>query len=506
MPNRDNGKIYFAMGKYTPMLFEAEGWSLKENPVRPLTTVQRTVKISAAQIGSPPEITLSVRGGRFAPAHGGVALDGSFAGWEACEPVEFAADKDQKVEVRCCYDPEHLHLRWHARFVTKFAAKPLQPIERIFSHGRLADTLSFYVQGDSDAPAGGPAVGRKGDVRFVFGVFDDGQGPQPVALGMYPQWSGAKASPQTYRSPVGEAKFAHVGPVEGVQLFHKLDDDGKGFVLAATIPRSALPLIAPFAGGARTLVNFEATLGGHTKFWWANADGSANTETFDEPSEARLYPGSWAPAQFQSFESGVVVRNWQICGPFGGPGAEKFKADPNGVLPGTNKNMKDAVRTFCEPATFPFDNAPLDFSATFKGERVRGYWPDPREVRWKAAAVAPLDTRVLLGGGGQVWYAATWIRAPAETELSLEFQNHAQTTLRWFLNGQPLAVGEYTPGKILHSFVATKSVTLRAGWNQIHVRGYCVGYPLFRAGLVLNAPPATLWALRLSGVPPAAGK
>ena len=35
-PNRSNGKIYFAMGKYTPMLFEAQGWSLTENPARPL--------------------------------------------------------------------------------------------------------------------------------------------------------------------------------------------------------------------------------------------------------------------------------------------------------------------------------------------------------------------------------------------------------------------------------------------------------------------------------------
>jgi len=28
-PNKSNGKIYFGMGKYTPMIFEAEGWSLK---------------------------------------------------------------------------------------------------------------------------------------------------------------------------------------------------------------------------------------------------------------------------------------------------------------------------------------------------------------------------------------------------------------------------------------------------------------------------------------------
>ncbi len=50
------------------------------------------------------------------------------------------------------------------------------------------------------------------------------------------------------------------------------------------------------------MVNFSATFAGHNKFWWANADGSANRETYDEPSEARLYPGSWAAAQFQGLD------------------------------------------------------------------------------------------------------------------------------------------------------------------------------------------------------------
>ena len=58
--------------------------------------------------------------------------------------------------------------------------------------------------------------------------------------------------------------------------------------------------------------------------------GSASRETFDEPSEARLYPGAWAPAEFQGLDEGILVRNWVICGPFGGPGAERFSWNPNG--------------------------------------------------------------------------------------------------------------------------------------------------------------------------------
>ena len=342
-------------------------------------------------------------------------------------------------------------------------------------------------------------------MRFVFGIFDGGHGPQPVALGLYPQWLGAaKPSPQTYRSPVGEAAFAHAGPVEGAQLFHKFDEDGRGFVLVAAIPRSAIPLIAPFSGGTRTLVNFEATFGGHNKFWWANADGSANRETYDEPSEARLYPGSWAPAQFLSPDDGVVVRQWLVCGPFGGPGAERFKADPNGNLPGTKIEMKRAVRDFCEAAAYPPDRGEPDLSASYTGDMIRGYWPDPRAVRWQPRAVAELDTRVNLGLGGQVWYAATWVRVPADTELNVEWQSHQQTTLRWSLNGQPVEVGAYREVPGSHARVAEKPVLLRSGWNRIQLRGYCVGYPPFRAGLVLRGAADQLWTLQLSGHPPAA--
>src|SRR5207302_1043129 len=109
------------------------------------------------------------------------------------------------------------------------------------------------------------------------------------------------------------------------------------------------------------------------------------------------------------------VRNWLVCGPFGGPGAEKFKADPNGVVSGTTIEMKKAVRDFCEAASYPPDSGEVDLKAVFKGDMLRGYWPDPREVRWKPASIADLDTRVILGTGAQTWYAATWIYSPSDT-------------------------------------------------------------------------------------------
>lgn len=511
-PNRNNGKIYFGMGKFTPMIFEAEGWSLRENPVRALTSCQKTVTISAAQIAAPPDIALSVRGGpgaariaRFAPALGGVSLDGSMTGWESCEPIQFAADKDQTVEVRCCYAPDQLYLRWHARLAAKFEPKPLQPLERVFTHDRRADTLSFYFQGDPNATSGRSLEHRTGDVRIVFGMFNNGTAIEPFALGLFPKWSGpGKPSSQVYKTPVGQAVFEHVGPLAGAQLGGKIDGDGKGFVITAAIPRATVaPRLSSFPGGLQTMVNFEATFGGHNKFWWANRDGSASRETYDEPSEARLYPGSWAPAQFQGLDHGVVVRNWTICGPFGGVGAEKFKSDPNGLMPGTRIEMKSAVREFCERATYPPDSGKVDLNAVYKGDIIRGYWNYPGEVRWKRAVIADLDTRVILGSGAQTWYATTWLYVPAQTELEFQFQGHPMSPLRWFLNGQAVQTGPFTEAtKGSLRLVAKQMLTLGQGWNQVLVRGYCMGYPPFRAGLVLTGQTEKLWTLKLSGNPP----
>ncbi|HEX8914664.1 MAG TPA: hypothetical protein VF796_20100 [Humisphaera sp.] len=515
-PNPADGKIYLAMGKYTASLFEVEGWSLTQNPARPLAEVQKTVTITAGQTASPPEAALALRGGagvaklaRFAPALGGAATDGSMAGWESAEPVTFAADKDHTVEVRCLYDPEHLYLRWHARLGARFEPKPLTPAERVFTHDRGADTLSFYVQGDPAARPNGPAEGRPGDARFVFGLFKDGGAIRPAVVGMYPKWPAAGGKAQTYATPVGRASFEHVGEVPGAQLGGKVDEDGRGFVVAARLPRSALPAIpAPFAGGYRTTANFSATFGGHNTFWWANSDGSASRETYDEPTEARLYPGSWAPVVFAGVDGGVVVRNWLVCGPFGGPGAEKFRADLNGQMPGTTKDWKQAAKQFAEAATYPPDAGPIDLAAVYRGDLLRGYWPDPREARWKPAEIADLDARVVFGPAAQTWFAATWVYAPKPTEVEFRFQGHPQTTLKWTLNGQQILTGEIKgrPGDAAQRPTAGKTVALRQGWNEVRFRGYCVGYPPFKAGLIVAGPPEVLWQLRFTATPPKAGE
>ncbi len=511
-PNKDDGGIYIAMGKHTPLLFAVEGWSLTENPVRRLTGLPLSVSISASQTSAPPEIALTVRGGagkakfmHFAPALGEVDLSGeSTRGWESAEPVTFQADEKQTVEARCLYRPDTLLLRWHARLSAPFAARPLPALERIFTHDQLADTLSFYLQGNPVALPGGPPEGREGDVRFVFGLFAEGGAVKPVALGLYPKWHGpGKPKPQVYRT-AQTAAFDHAGPVSGMKLGHALDSDGRGFVLTAAIPRAAIPMMEkPFTGGLQTMVDFSATFAGHNKFWWANSDGSGSRETFDEPTEARLYPGAWAPGRFQGLESGVVARHWMICGPFGGPGAERFKEDVNGTLPGTNLNAKEAAHAFCEAGVYPPDDGQVDPLAVFKGDSIKGYWRERGDVRWTPASVRELDERISLGEAAQTWYGATWVHVPADTALECRFESHPMTTLHWFVNNQAV------PGLILKEQKkddnrprAIQTVNLKAGWNQVRFRGHCVGYPPFRAGLVILGPEEKLWSLGLSGHPP----
>lgn len=499
-----DGGIFVGVGKDTPLVFRCVGWSLRDNPVRRLADLQAQVELGLAQIASPPEVALALRGGagnarlaRFAPAFGGVAHDGSLAGWEQCDPLTFQADRERTVEVRCLWDPGHLHLRVHARTGAQFTPRALQPLERVFAHDRASDAVSFYLQGDPAAKPGGPVGGRAGDVRVVLGLFDDGGSVRPAAIGFHPAWSGPGASPQSYRTPVGQAQFAHVGELAGAVLGGRRDDDGKGWVVSVTIPREAIPGLPELSPALRTTVDFEATFGGHAKVWWADSDGSASRETFDEPTEARLYPGAWAPAEFSApAAGGLVLRHWLVCGPFGGPGAERFASDPQG-------EMKDAVRGFFAKAVYPPDSGPCDPQAVFTGPQIEGWWKPEREVRWRPAQVEALDTRLLLGNGGaQVWYATSWVHAASATPLTVVVQSMPQARIRLKLDDAVLYDGMAKTETGDACLTAAVPATLGTGWHRLQLRSYDWGYGATRMGVALAAPLERLWNLGISAQPP----
>jgi len=499
-----DGAIYVGVGKDTPLVFRCTGWSQSASPVHRLADLQTSVEITLAQIARPPEVALAVRGGagaarlaRFAPAFGGVQHDGSLAGWEQCDPVTFQADGERTVEVRCLWDPGHLHLRFHARTGSAFVPRPLQPLERIFAHDRASDAVSFYLQGDPLAKPGGATGGRAGDVRVVLGLFDDGGRMRPAAIGFHPSWMRPGASSQAYQTPVGRTQFAHVGELAGAVLGGRPDADGKGYVVSVTIPHAAIPGLPPLSPALRTTVDFEATFGGHAKFWWSDSDGSASRETFDEPTEARLYPGAWAPAEFAApTGGGLVLRNWLVCGPFGGPGAERFAWDP----PGT---MKDAVRAFFDQAVYPPDRGPFNAAAVFTGAQTAGWWKPERDVRWQPAEVAALDARVHLGNGGaQVWYATAWVRAEIATPVTLIVHSMPQSRVRLRLDDVTLFddLAKHESGNAW--LTAKVPATLAPGWHRLQLRTYAWGYGTAKAGIAIDAPMEQLWGIRGSGQPP----
>jgi len=509
--NSENGKVYFALGKTTPALFEAEGWTAGGNPTHRLETVEKTVSIAASQIAAAPEFALAVRrqrsGGstarvaRFAPLPGGgPALDGSMTGWEICEPVAFAAGKQQSVEVRCGFDPDNLYLRWHVRLGRKFGPKPLEPAQRIFTHDREADTMSFYIQGDVEATPAKNANGRAGDARFVFGLFQDKDQVRPAVLAMYPQWSGSgKPSPLTYQTPAGGAAvFEHVGLLTSARLGHAMDADGAGFVLAAAIPRASVPKLPAFTGAFRTQVNFDATFGGHNRFWWANADGSASRETYDEPTEARLYPGSWSQAQFEPM-SNLPVRAWSAIGPFGFARLPQLR----------HREDRNEITRILAATAFPPEQG-IDLGASFTGEQTQTRIT-MRTLKWRPANISGdrVSFESALGWKGYEdegsAYLVTWIHAPRRVALKLKvLDEHGHHAVRAWVNDRALPAVHprgQSAKDLHHALDSAQPVELRGGWNKLLLR-YDLIWGGNQVGLTLDAAPAVLWSLKFSATPP----
>jgi hypothetical protein len=502
--NRDNGKIYLAMGKVMPQIFEADGWSMTKSPIHPLALTEKSVTLEANEIASPPAAALQLRGGaadarvaQIYPSPGGApVLDGSMRGWEACTPVDFGNGPTQTVEARCLYDRGHLYIRWHARTGRDVEIKPLNRPEDLFAHDRQSDTLGLYLQGDPHAPPGaGFAGGRPGDVRFVFGLFKVNDAPQPVVLGMYPTWRGPGSAPQTYRTPQGgSVSFDRVGLVPGVKAGYRLDPDGEGFVLAAAIPRSAVPG-SPTLDGWHTEGNFDANFGGHDRFWWSNADGSASRETLDEPTESRFYPGAWSPVQCLAMTA-LPIRSWMAVGPLGSPAIDRLDYDKD----------RDAVVKILFGSAFPPDSV-RDMSATYDGPLTHTRVAQ-RRLSWRNVELGGDDQvdfqKALAWDGGNdegTAYLLTHIYSPVAAEVTLHVSHpNGQYAIHGQLNGQPLPVVTDSPEPWIH-LDSSQPLHLRAGWNELLLRRDFIWGDL-TLGATLQADPDVLWQLRVSAQRP----
>jgi hypothetical protein len=495
--NKDDGKIYLAMGKTMPQLFEAKGWTSTTTPVRPIPSLDRTVTLRANEIGMPTAAQLEVRGGAaaakvalFKPATGGApALDGSMTGWTTCNPIQFSNGPDQSVEVRCLYDRSHLYLRWHARTGHDVEMRPLGLPEHLFAHDRGADTLGLYLQGDPQASSSASG-GRPGDVRFVFALARDQGAVRPVVLGMYPSWNGPGATPRSYRTPAGgTVSFANVALVPHVQGGYVLDPDGEGFTLAVALPRAALP-DAPALEGWRTVGNFDANFGGHDRFWWSDTDGSASRETQDEPTEARFYPGAWSPIQCAPVDP-LPIRSWRAIGPFGLPEIDRLNYD----------NDREKIIRLLMSATFPPD-AHRDFNATYDGPQTQTR-AKQRDLSWKNVELGGniVDLQKTLGwdGGNDegTAYLVTRIYSPNAADVTLDLTHpDGQYALSGRLNGHPLPTVT-TPDGDGFTRLDSKPLHLQPGWNELLIRRDTIWGDL-TIGATLSADPKVLWQLKIA--------
>jgi len=240
------------------------------------------------------------------------------------------------------------------------------------------------------------------------------------------------------------------------------------------------------------MANFDATIGGLDRFWWANSDGSANTEAYDEPSAAKLCPGSWAPIRFDSLEHGVAVKHWMLLGPFGGPGAEVF----NEVLPPAQIGL---ATEFYEKAEYPPDSHVVNPAEKFSGEQIHGYWGKPESIGWKKVTPADVDVRVIGGLDAQCWYGATWVFSPIAQEVDIVFAGYYVTNIRWYINRDLFANDRWQAYSESDDYkpyyrTLTRTVELQKGWNQISWRAYAPGCPRpFRIGA---ACPQLFWQKR----------
>jgi hypothetical protein len=243
------------------------------------------------------------------------------------------------------------------------------------------------------------------------------------------------------------------------------------------------------ADGWRTMANFDANIGGSHKLWWSNADGSASRETKDEPTEARLYPNAWGQAAFTPLSGGLPIRAWLVNGPWR---AEALK------YTGTPENKRQFQQHF-DAVTFPPDSRTI-------GSGDIAAQPPAKPGQWQVLNARPIDNCLypddghgLHTRGCNLYFASNWIWAPETMEVALELPMQHQNNLSVWLNDARLAETGREQG-LYRTVTTPQKITLQAGWNELFLRAYALGYDL-HFGAVLKADAGQLWRLRLSAAP-----
>jgi hypothetical protein len=316
-------QVNLAWGKTTVMGYTIPAWTAEGVATKPLVFMGgATVKLTAKDIASPPQVARSIRGYpppasnlTVAKAARPPSVDGTLTGWDDSKIASFKVDGLNTdgpaiVDARLMHDASCLYVNLRVnQSLTGWTVRPqhLLPANRLFMHGRGVTTCSVYIQGNlsaGHATASTQRQGRPGDVRFVFSVVNDtslnsGKGSLELAvLGIHPYCSRAKCTPATYAAGTGTLTFQDVSLLKGLKKGWKLSQDATQLWMAAAIPRSAIPGLPAEGTAFLTGGDFSCNIQGFQKNWWTNSDMKASQITWDEPSEASLYPHSWGNFTF----------------------------------------------------------------------------------------------------------------------------------------------------------------------------------------------------------------
>ena len=284
--------------------FEVEGWSAEGIQTTPVTFVDGpTVHLAKENSFDPPGIASQIRG--FAPKGSTLpvtpigstppSMDGSLAGWESATAAKFAidglnVDQPAQIETRLMYDQDNIYVNWvidQNGTGWRYPTPDLDPASRMFIHGRGATTCSLYIQGNVSAGYNRklPTLGRPGDARFVFGVFNSSSdsASQMSVLGVYPFWNSSfgPATPVTYEVSWHNVSMANVVELKTIKKGFTISPDGYEVRMSAVLPRSLVPWLSTLKSGMLTGGDMSCNVMGFEKGWWMNYDLYASEITWD---------------------------------------------------------------------------------------------------------------------------------------------------------------------------------------------------------------------------------
>jgi hypothetical protein len=188
--------------------------------------------------------------------------------------------------------------------------------------------------------------------------------------------------------------------------------------------------------------------------------------------------------QFMPLENVMLVRSWQVAGP--------WDNDENRNFRDGNEEMKKATREYYEKFITPPDEPDYPFWGVFTRQ--------PQHRPWQLRSVEGTNPQLKLSAAGRLYHEMLWIQTQEDVKVQLKFYTRPQTQLRVSIVGESMEDPQNFVFNSVKDEDRQATVTLKKGWNRVLLRNYSYGYGL-EPGMTIHAAPETLWKLRLSAAP-----